>query len=158
MPRIRVRNESRHPVHVGFNILGIKHPTRHCNSLQTDEAFDAGDFPSFLPQSLELRRVDGQTFQDGEAWRHGAKLATAAVAGGAAAVTGSVAMIFRNDAAMGAAGVLWTGASTAGLSYGQEAPGLVKRVSLWVGRREMDLIIRESEQGVLQVWNGTQQL
>ncbi|EJD43869.1 hypothetical protein AURDEDRAFT_114445 [Auricularia subglabra TFB-10046 SS5] len=158
MPHIRVRNETGHTLHAGFNILGMKNPTRHRNALQPGESFDAGDFPGLLPQSFEVRRVDGQPFHDREAWEQGSQIAAAGVLGGAAVGTGVFGAVAQNGVAMGAAGVLWTGAQRAGQGYGQNAPGLWKRVYLWVwSLHEMEVVIREGEQG-LEIWSGGKML
>ncbi|EJD43872.1 hypothetical protein AURDEDRAFT_114447 [Auricularia subglabra TFB-10046 SS5] len=157
MPRIRVRNETSHIVNAGFGILGMKHPSRHRNSLQPGESFDGGDFPSFVPQSFEVRSADGQVFHDGETWDHGLKMAAAGACGSAAVGAGASGLFGLSPVALGAAGMFWRGANEAGQLYAQEADGLLKRVNVWVGWGEMELVIREGEHGI-EVWSGGHRL
>lgn len=181
MPHIHVRNETKHVLHAGFNILGMKHPTRHYNALQPGMSFDAGDFPSFVPQSFEVRSDVGPGFHDGETWEHGTKLAAAGVVGSAAVASGIVGVMTRSPVAMTAAGVLGQSASagkfldipaltevlaahvacSVGKSYGEESVyNILKRVSIWVSWGNMELVIRDSPEGGqgVEVWSGGSQL
>lgn len=111
MPHITVRNDTQRPLHAGFNILGMKHPSRHNNALPPGASFDGGDFPSFVPQSLEVRAAHGQGFHDGETLEHGAQLAAAGGAGSAAVGSGIYGAVNGSPAAIDAAGVLWKAAN-----------------------------------------------
>ncbi len=116
MPPIRVRNDSSLTVNVGFFILGMLHPSRHTSDLHPGATFEAGDFPSFLPQSLEVRSSGG-TFNDGETFVHAAQMAAAGAAGTAAVVTGATGVLQGRVGNVAAAGVLWN-AAHAGRSPG----------------------------------------
>ncbi|KAF9050849.1 hypothetical protein BDZ89DRAFT_1154307, partial [Hymenopellis radicata] len=86
------------------------HPSRHTNGLHPGATFEAGDFPSFLPQSFEVRDSFG-TFNDGETVTHVAQMAAAGAAGTAAVLTGTTGVLRGSVGSIGTAGVLWNAAN-----------------------------------------------
>ncbi|KAF9050848.1 hypothetical protein BDZ89DRAFT_1057271 [Hymenopellis radicata] len=155
MPRIRVRNDSSLTVNVGFYILGMLHPSRHTNGLHPGATFEAGDFPSFLPQSFEVRDSFG-TFNDGETVTHVAQMAAAGAAGTAAVLTGTTVLRGRADNIANAK-VFWNAACAGGTAYGKEMPATMKRVGIAVLFEAMELVLRDGPDGI-EVWSGDKRL
>ncbi|KAE9400692.1 hypothetical protein BT96DRAFT_1018692 [Gymnopus androsaceus JB14] len=160
MPTIQVRNDSSSPIKAGFYILGMKHPSRHTNSLAPGDTHDFGDFPSFLPQSFEVRHEHGQGFNDHETLEDLAKMAAAGAAGTAAVVMGTTGVykiynprISLQPACCGKLRMLVSGAEC-----GKEKPDSVKRVGITVWFHPMELTIRDGPGGRIEVWDGDHQL
>lgn len=107
MVHITVRNESGSRLKVGFYLLGMLNPTRLNNDLPPGNTFYAGDFPSFLPQSLEIRHDQGAGFRNGETLAQLAQMSMAGAAGAAAIVTSAAGVL---------AGVLWKAAHVGQIS------------------------------------------
>ncbi|KAJ7735104.1 hypothetical protein DFH07DRAFT_1065118 [Mycena maculata] len=151
MVNITVQNDSDSTLKTGFYILGMFHPSRFNNNLTPGDSWDAGDFPSFLPQSFEVRREDGAGFNNGETLGHIGQMAGAGAAGTAAVFAGTAGVLRFSGSNLAAAGVLWNVAGAAGAQYAREAEDSVKRVGLSVSWSNMTLVIRNGPDGI-EVW------
>lgn len=92
------------------------HSTRWTNNLEPGKTFNAGEFPSFLPQSFEIRHEHGDGFDDVETTAQLAKMAAAGGSGTAAVVTGTAGVLGSAPLplAVPVAGLLWRAANAGG--------------------------------------------
>ncbi|KAF9065149.1 hypothetical protein BDP27DRAFT_1366635 [Rhodocollybia butyracea] len=157
MPHISVKNNTNSHLKVGFFVLGMLHTRRWTNNLGPGETFDAGYFPSLLPQSFEIRQERGGGFDEKEILRRLALIATAGASGTAAVVTGTVGVLRGSALKLAVAGLLWNVAHAAGAQCAQEAPDSIKRVKVSVGFSNIKLVICTGEADI-EVWQAGKRL